>query len=475
MGHATLNLPLEVIVDPGLMQAWLAVPTGIDLSGLNAQSINVVLEAAEIAVDDGAVARIGEFLKCVAAHRAAGKRFLIAVGTPPVDASDADFQWASQQDDPPPSVSTERFAHRAWCSLRLAGKGAVIGKIIPAVAGRAGLDIRGNEVPPAKVQGRPIEVGEGAVVASDGVTVEAAVPGRVTCDGGCVSIRPFEEAELSTADGPDRVASEQDVVIRGAVCGPIEVSSTASVIVTGPVEAAQIKAEADVILLAGILGKSKAKLVAGRDVVAKFCDDVTIQAGRDMVLGTAATNARMYIRGTLYAAEAAIVGGKTRAGRTIDVRVLGSEGRIDTQVAVAPPWNAVQKARHVKEEIAKRRDEAACIQETIQPLMDNLKSLAPAQKERVTELSFKADTLEAEIAALEREGREEGSEQDEAPFIRVRECIHSGTTLAIGNCTARVDRRIKGPVRVERHELKDGVRLAVVDESAQTVTLLKNS
>lgn len=475
MGRATVNLPLEVVVDPGLMRAWLAVPTGIDLSGLNAQSLNVALETAEIAVDDGAVARIGEFLKSVAAHRAAGKRFLIAEGTPPVDASDAEFQWAFPKDDPPPSVGVECFAHRAWCSLRLAVKDAVIGKIIPAVAGRAGLDIRGNEVPPAKTQGRPIEVGEGAVVASDGVTIEATAPGRVTFNEGCVSIRPFEEVEPSAAGKPNPIDSEQDVVIRDAIPGSIAVSSAASVIVAGPVEAAQIKAEADVILLAGILGKSKAKLVAGRDVVAKFCDDVTVQAGRDMVLGTAATNARMYVRGRLYAAEAVVVGGKTRAGRTIDVGVLGSEGRIDTQVAVAPPWNTVQKTKQIKEEIAKRRDEAACIQETIQPLMDNLKSLAPAQKERVTELRFKADAIEAEIAALEEEGRKEGSEQDEAPFIRVRECIHPGTTLAIGNCTARIDRKIKGPVRVERHELKDGVQLAVVDEADHTITLLKNS
>jgi hypothetical protein len=474
MGIAAIaSLPVQVAVDPDGLRAWLVTPDGANLSRFNAQNLNMVLEAAEIAVNDDVVARIREFLKHTNSLKASAKRFLIAKGTPPVDATDAGFQWDQPPDAPSPSENAAQFQHRLWCSMRLVEKGAVVGKIIPAVSSAPGVDVHANAIDPIRPKGAPVRLMENLILADDGVTVKAAAPGRAVYEHPRLTINPLVEAAVTDPAKTGPLEVDTDLLIRATVDKSWKIASKRSVIIVGSVQAAQVTAEEDIVVHFGIVGRSGSKVAAGRDLLVDSCEDAVLQAGRDLYLGSSAENSRIYVRGMLWARAASLVGGRTRVGRGMEVQTLGSDARTPTHVAVAPPWNTVQKASRLEEEIAEKRQQAATIQAEINPLADALKHLTPVQKEQMTELQYQADTLKADIAKAQEERNKLEIELGGGGFVRASRRVHPGVAITIGSLVAEIQRELRGPVKIEQQKIGDAMRIVAVGESDKSLTMLE--
>ncbi len=359
--------------------------------------------------------------------------------------------------------------------MRIAAPGAVVGKIVPAVSGTPGVDVQANAIRPARPEGSPISLSENLLLADDGVTVKAAAPGRVVYEHPRLAINPFVETDEIPQEAASPIEVDTDVLIRASMDESRKVASKRSVIVIGSVRAAQVNAGEDVVVHSEIVGRSGSKVVAGRDLVVESCQDAVIQAGRDMYLGSSATGSRIYVRGMLHGREASLVGGKTRVGQGLEVQTLGSDGRTPTQVAVAPPWNAVQKANQLEAEIAEKRRQTAHIRTRIQPLADALKRLTPGQKEQMTELQYQADTLEAEIAEAEKERDKQGIESGGGGFVRVSGCVHPGVVVTIGSLVTTIERTLQGPVKIEQQKIGEALRIVAVGEADNSLTMLKTA
>jgi hypothetical protein len=359
--------------------------------------------------------------------------------------------------------------------MRIVAPGAVVGKIVPAVSGTPGVDVHANTLRPARPEGAPISLSEDLLLADDGVTVNAAAPGRVVYEHPRLAINPFVEIDEIPQETTSPLEVDTDVLIRATVDESRKVASKRSVIVVGSVQAAQVNAGEDVVVHSGIVGRSGSKVVAGRDLVVKSCTDAVIQVGRDMYLGSSAAGSRIYVRGMLYGREASLVGGKTRVGQGLEVQTLGSDARTPTQVAVAPPWNAVQKANQLEAEIAEKRQQAAHIRAKIQPLADALKRLTPSQKEQMTELQYQADTLEIEIAKAEEERGKQGIESGSGGFVQVSKRVHPGVVVTIGSLVTNIDRALQGPVKIEQQKIGDAMRIVAVGEADNSLTMLKTA
>ncbi len=470
MGTALANIPVQVVVEPGDLKAWLVPTDGAEPSLFNAQNMNIALEAAEIPVDDRIVGLIGEFVRIASKRKNAAKKMLLVEGTPPQDGVDALFQWAQ----PPPTADLRHFDYRAWAATQVAAPGGVIGRIVAATAGVPGVDVRGNPIPPAKPQGAAIQLGDG-VVCEDGATVKAATAGRIVYnpEQHTLAVRPHLEADdrIKPESGP--LSFDQDILCRSAIGEGSRLTVRGSLIVLASIEAAEIEVASDLAVQFGVLGRGRGRVVAGSDVIVKFCEDANVSAGGDLYLGTNAVNSKLSVHGALHGGDAAIIGGETRVGVGLYVRTLGSEGGVPTQIFAAAAEGGGQRAKELEAANLRRREEIARIRTTLRPLMANLKRLSPAQREQVTALCFQADSMEAELNAAEEERKQIAGTTGDSAVVRVGSCIYPGTVITIGSRSTVFPREVRGPVRVAVQKLKGVTQMVTIYEPTGSLAVLK--
>ncbi len=471
MGTALANIPVQVVVDAAGLKAWLVPTDGAEPCLFTPQNVNIALEAAEIPVDDRIVALIAEFVRTASKRKNAAKKTLLAEGTPPRDGVDAAFEWQK----PPPTTDLRQFDYRVWAATQVAAAGEVIGRIVAATEGVAGVDVRGRPIPPAKPRGLELRLGEG-VRSDDGVTVQAACAGRIVYDPErhTLSIRPHvevDEQQISPESGP--LSFEQDVLCRTAIGEGARLTVRGSLVSLASIEAAEIDVSGDIAVQFGILGRGRGRVVAGGDAVVKFCEDATLTAGGDLYLGTNAVNSRLTVRGALHGGEAAIIGGETRVGVGLSARTLGSEGGVPTQIFAAAVEGGGQRAKELEAANQKRREEIARIRLTLRPLMANLKRLSPAQREQVTALCYQADSMEEELNAAEEQRKQLAAATGESASIRVGGFIYAGVAITIGTRQTVFPREVRGPVTVAVRKLKGVTQMVTIHEPTGSVTVLK--
>lgn len=441
---------VKVIASRDRMEAWIQPIDGADISALNAQALNVALEAAEVAIDDVVIARIKDLLDRVAkTHRLPKGKFVIAEGRLPIEGSDGGFVVdaalvGSELGDP---------AKITWFqSARPVEAGAILGKLTPPTPGQCGADVSGNALP-CRCKGRPIALGEGVRTAEDGVTVVASATGLLMFDGVSVVVRPMPVMDGDIGVEPTPRDIQTDACIKGAVLAGATVRCAGSLTVSGVVESARIEAKGSVYVHGGIVGGGRGHITAGGGVHGLFCEDATLEAGGDVVIARELLNARVEaVR--VRATGGGIVGGSTYARHCIQAETLGSDAFPATFVRVGASEAQLCRINEIENDIKVRGQAAAQIRQNVQPLVANLKRLNPKQREQATELMFKADSLDAEVQALRDEQKAaQGGESNEA-FVEVRGTVFPGVTIAIGDREVRFERAYAGPVRIERQKIK---------------------
>ena len=250
---------------------------------------------------------------------------------------------------------------------------------------------------PAGLSGTSIQLGGNVQLGEDGKTVTATVSGKVHVTRHEVSVIEVVEIKGDVDFSSGNVDSPTDVLITGTVRETFSVQSAKSVAVQGVIEAATVQAGTDVHVRGGIAAQHNGKVLAGGEICAKFCSDADLEAGGDITVTRQVMNSRIYSAGRLSVARGSVIGGYTYAREGAEIRELGNEADIKTEIAIGVDPIALAETRQTDEIIAKKRGAVAKIRGTIQPLMAQLKRLTPQQRERVTELMYEADEMEADV------------------------------------------------------------------------------
>jgi len=461
---------VRVVVSRDRMEAWIQPIDGADLSALNAQALNVALEAAEVAIDDVVIARIKDLLDRFAkTHRLPKGKFVIAGGRLPIEGTDGGFAIdsalvGSDLGDP---TNIDWFQTASPVPV-----GARLGTLTPPTAGQPGVDVSGN-VLPCRCEGRAMTLGDGVRAADDGVTVVAAKSGLVIYDGKSISVRPVPVIEGDIGVEPTPREIQTDACLQGTVLAGATVRCQGSLTISGAVEAARIEAKGSVFVHGGIVGGGRGQISAGGGVHGLFCEDATIGAGGDVIVAREVLNARLEAA-RVRTMGGGIVGGSTYASRCVQAETLGNDTFTSTAVRVGVSESQLRRFEEIENEIKTKSQAATQIRQTVQPLVANLKRLNPKQREQATELMFKADSLDAEVQALREEQQTfQGGELNEA-FVEVRATIFPGVTIAIGDREVRFERPQKGPVRIERQKIKGVTEIVAALPDGSDCCVLKS-
>jgi len=220
-----------------------------------------------------------------------------------------------------------RVDHFAVKEIGNTTRGQLVARRLAATLGTSGKSIRGEEIT-AK------DGGEGAIVIGRGVEhalgnadiLVAGVDGQVKFNNNTVEVLALYEVEGDVDVSTGSIDFIGSVVVRGNVQPGLKITAKEDVMIDGVVDDAEIHSEGSVTIKGGVLGQGqKAKIVAGKDINAKYFRNATIECkgaltGSEGILHCKVTAYSVKLTGR----RGQIVGGEIMAESEISANTIGS-------------------------------------------------------------------------------------------------------------------------------------------------------
>jgi len=223
-------------------------------------------------------------------------------------------------------------------------EGDLLLEITPGAAGAAGFDIFHKSLPPPKHP--PLHVRPGRHVEQSQGAFTAQSNGIIEFDGQCLSVRSalVLKRDVTPADSP--LVFDGEVHIHGAVRDGAEIWATGLIAIHGSVEAASVNSSKGAVeLRSGIIGRGRGVIRAATDIHAKFAENASLFARRDIHLKVGSMHSRLVAGRSIYARQGRgqLLGGSILACRDIEVKQLGGPGNVVTAVVLGLPRHAIHQ------------------------------------------------------------------------------------------------------------------------------------
>lgn len=321
--------PVQVSVDAGGLRAVVTLSDPTAARGLSIETLLDSLSAANVRITPTVRLAVEEFLTCVRSGKWNRDGYVVATAEPAVEPIDGHVAFSVL-----PAASAGNFNDLIQQSAIIVQRNDVIGRIVPPAPSRAGANVLGQPIPPRRTSGEPVRLSKSVRLGDDGVSLIACRPGRCEFNRGVVSVNELTLVQRDIRPSVEKLDWLNDVIIRGDVRDAANLRSAESLIVVGTVKDASARAARCVIVHLGLIGSGKGRIEAGDDVAAKFYEDASANAGRDILIGSSAVNSNLAAMRDILAEGASIVGGVTQAGRSIHVSQLGSNRAIPTRIVL---------------------------------------------------------------------------------------------------------------------------------------------
>jgi len=464
----------KVQVSPNDMQATVRLLPEEDYSHWSADDVSMSLGEAGVPITDEVKTRIQTLLELIKDDQIPEDDYALAQGRPLVEPQDGKFERAEKGGDDEDEDRPVNFYEQT--SVVTVEAGEEIGKTLPARPGEPGLNVMGEEIPTTRT---PVEIDlrDSVQRGADGLTIFARVAGKINFRRGVLRIDEITAIKGNVDFQCGNIDSSVSVVIHGTVQDRFKVSSKGSITVGGHIEAADVRAAEDVSVRGGILGRNKGTVDAKGEITARFCDGAHIQAGGDLTFAKEVINSRVTAGGRLFVSHGSIIGGEVHGRQGVEARYLGSEGMIKTMISVGVPVEILKQASEIDVKIKKLKDAAARVREKVDPLLQMLKQLNGEQRAAASELSaqahlmdFDAEEQEAQKQALlDQHGPSEGMDH-----VLVLNRIYPGVTLQFGDRVVTFNKEKRGPIRIERRQIKNVTEIVTVNQLTGSIFPLKS-
>ena len=114
----------------------------------------------------------------------------------------------------------------------------------------------------------------------------------------------------------------------------------------------------DIEIEAGVKGRSKTFISAGRDAKVKFIENAELEAKRDIQISNAAVNSTVRSKRNVIVVgdPGSIIGGSVSAGHAVEANEIGSDMNLKTSVEVGIDPDMRQRAALLRSQIALNMD-----------------------------------------------------------------------------------------------------------------------
>ncbi len=388
--------------------------------------------------------------KIFAKRRDYGKDFLVAQGTEPVHGTDAYIKYYFNTDKKAkPSLKEDGSVDFFQLNVvQHCEKGDVLARLIPENPGEYGMSLLGQRLKPRDVRKASLKYGNNIEISEDNTTLISTVSGHVELIEDSVFVSDVLIVEnVDNATG--NIDYEGSVQVNGNVCTNFQVKAKGDIEVKGVVEGAVLEAGENIIIARGVNGMGKGSLKAGGNIISKFLQSVTAQAD-GYIASESVMHSRLMSKTEILidGKKGFISGGSASAVKSVNVKTLGSPMGGDTIVEVGVDPSLTIRIQELQEQIEKEHNEIQSIQ---QILISTKKKIAQGVKMSPEQLKYVQTLVEAnqEKTKIVTENVEELEriqsqlKGNAGANVTVRDAVHPGTRICIGDVSMTVRKEMK--------------------------------
>lgn len=340
--------------------------------------------------------------------------------------------------------------------------GGVVARLIPADPGDPGTDIYGIQIKPRSVEEPKFRYGMNLKVSEDGLELISELNGNVSLVDDKVFVsNVYQVNDVDTSTG--NIEYDGDINVAGSITAGFNVKASGNVEVKGVVEGAMVEAGGDIIIARGMNGMGKGVLKAGRNVVSKFIENSSVEAG-GYVHSEAILHSNIMCKGDVIVngKKGFITGGSIHALGNVEAKIIGSTMGVDTDIQVGADPAIKLKAASMQQEINENNRKLAQIKPVLATLTMRLKKgdkLTPDQLRNFKQLSTEYKELNDTILKQMDEYDaylEQVDMTDTEAVVKVSECAYPGTKITI----SEVYTQLKAPAQHARF-VKEGADIRI--------------
>ncbi len=342
-------------------------------------------------------------------------------------------------------------------------KGDLLARLTPAVEGKPGKNIYGDNVLPPSVNRLKLKHGKNITLSEDQTELYSDVDGHAALVKDQVFVSDVYTVPANVDNSIGDVEFQGSVDVKGNVNSGFTVKAGGDIVVTGVVEGAVLEAGGKIIVKGGVHGMSKAILRAGGSITVKFIENAEVYSeesiNTDSIMHSK-VSAKFEIR--VKGKKGFISGGKIWAGSKIVTQTLGSDMGATTQIEVGLNTKMKKQMHDLEERQKELEQEKAKIEPTLTGIgekvargmelpedkMAFLKSVAVAYRDIQEELS---ENLEAQSEL------QEDMERSQRACIEVMGDLYPGCMVTISGAQRSMNNRISACKLV-----KDGVDVKII-------------
>jgi uncharacterized protein (DUF342 family) len=276
------------------------------------------------------------------------------------------FNFNTHKDDKPILLEDGSVDYSCLSKIETVNSGDKIAEYSPAIKGINGRSVKGHEV--FAKNGRelmPLK-GKGFTVSEDKRTYIANIDGKVDYVNGTLEVSNVLILKSDIDSILGNAYFNGHIIVKGSILTGVKVEATGNLTVEGHVEASTLISGGDVVLKNGMQGGGRGAVYANGNVLGKFFEQVTIQAG-----GSVYANTIMHCNITsrdevvVSGKRGTIVGGSVSANRSITATVIGSMAEVVTEINVGRQEDVMPGILKKEEDIRERVEEIKKIEEAI--------------------------------------------------------------------------------------------------------------
>ncbi|MFP4461992.1 MAG: DUF342 domain-containing protein [Thermotogota bacterium] len=265
--------------------------------------------------------------------------FPFAKGVPPKESHDAEivYNFDFEKLKKYSSGKIDKLHGNIYKSF-IVKKGLLIAKRIPPQEGEPGIDVYGKKIMPKKPKDASLKKlqGENTIVDPDDTKLVSLKEGILRYEKEKINVDQILIISGDLDAGVGNIDFEGTVLIEGTVKPGFILKAREDIKVNDIVEAATLIAGRDIEVQAGIKGRGKAFLSAGRDIKVRFAENAEFEAGRDIIINSAAVNSTLKAKNSLKieGRPGELVGGYASSGHELIANQIGSNMNLKTSVEV---------------------------------------------------------------------------------------------------------------------------------------------
>lgn len=399
----------------------------------------LVLRKVKFGIDQQAVA---DFLQ----KKEYCKDYVFATGLAPVHGRDASITYFFNTNInlQPKRNEDGSVDYKELNTISHIRTGDLLARLTPADPGKSGRNVFGEEIRPRNVRTKVLSFGKNIRLSEDGLEIYSEVTGHVSLTNEKVFVSDVYEVPADVDNSTGNIEYDGSVHVRGNIRTGFRVRATGDIVVEGAIEGAEVYSDSQVIVKQGVHGMYKGKIHAGSNVLARYIENATVEAGgyveAEIILNSdISANSTVRSKGR----KGLINGGIVRAGNSVEADNIGTEmGNITTiEVGVEPE----RKARYI--ELSKKFKEMDKDLEDTKLILSNY-SIKLKKGERlpqdkmlyVQKLAAQFKQQQAQIEPIREEMTQIHREMmiSDRSFVEVSRKIFPGAVISISDLTLNI-------------------------------------